>query len=99
MAYKRPQLVNGEFYHIISRTVGDTVVFDDEKDFYRGIFSIYEFNNSNYVSIWKRRREIMNEKRQRPTLPDYNYERKDKRDRFVDILAFSFTFDIKTTER
>ena len=32
----------------------------------------------------------MNEKRQRPTLPDYNYERKDKRDRFVDILAFSF---------
>jgi len=30
MAYKRPQLVNDEFYHIVSRTVGDTVVFDNK---------------------------------------------------------------------
>jgi len=88
MIYKRPQLVNNEIYHVVSRAVGDTVVFDDENDFYRGIFSIYEFNNSNYVSIWKRRREIKLEKRQRPTLPDY--KKMDERDRFVDVLAFSF---------
>lgn len=88
MSYKKPTLVNDEIYHITSRTVGDTIVFDDEKDFYRGIFSIYEFNNKNYVSIWKRRRKIAIEKRQRPTLPDYI--RPDKRDRFVDVLSFSF---------
>jgi len=108
MAYKRPQLVNDEFYHIVSRTVGDTVVFDDENDFYRGIFSIYEFNNINPVSIWQRRKERKKEKElqklieaeiatsdvaqivQRPTSPDYNYERKDERDKLVDVLAFSF---------
>jgi len=85
MAYKRPQLVNGEFYHIVSRAVGDTVVFDNEKDFYRGIFSIYEFNNKNCVSVWKRRKKINQEKKQRSTLPNL-----DERERFVDILAFSF---------
>jgi hypothetical protein len=49
MNNKRPQLVNDEVYHVVIRAVGDTVVFDDEKDFYRGIFSIYEFNTSKYV--------------------------------------------------
>lgn len=84
-------LVNGEIYHIISRTVGDTVVFEDENDFYRGIFSIYEFNNNNYVSIWKRRRErILEKKRQRQTLPDLKYKEIDERDKFVEIFAFSF---------
>ena len=59
---RRAQLVNGEIYHVISRTVGDTVVFNDENDFYRGIFSIYEFNNSKPVNIWLRRQERRREK-------------------------------------
>ena len=89
MIYKRPQLVNGEFYHVVSRTVGDTVVFDDEKDFYRGIFSIYEFNNTNTVEIWLRRKQRKAEKLLeslgRPTSQFI-----DKRERLVDVLAFSF---------
>lgn len=83
---KHSQLVNEEIYHVVSRTVGDTVVFDDENDFYRGIFSIYEFNNANPVSIWDRRRERAAEKKkQGPTLPTLQ-----ERDMFVEVLAFSF---------
>jgi len=86
MSYQRPKLVNNEIYHTVSRTVGDTVVFDDEKDFYRGIFSIYEFNNGNSVNIWKRRKErIIEKKRLRPTSPTLQ-----ERDKLVEVWAFSF---------
>ena len=86
MSYQRPQLINNEFYHVVSRTVGDTIVFDKEADFYRGIFSIYEFNNANNVNMWKRRKERMVEKRRLcPTSPTMQ-----ERDRFVDVSAFSF---------
>jgi len=90
---KRPEFINDEIYHISSRSVGDTVIFEEESDFYRGIFSIYEFNNSDYVSIWKRRREIMFQKRQRRTLPEGLPEEvavNDTRNKLVEILAFSF---------
>lgn len=82
-------LVNGEVYHVISRTVGDTVIFEGENDFYRGIFSIYEFNDSNPVKIWEKRRTRINLKKkivQRPTLHNFV----DKRDKLVEIWAFSF---------
>jgi putative transposase len=103
MNKQRTQLVSGEIYHVISRTVGDTVVFDDENDFYRGIFSIYEFNNDRTVNIWKRRRERSEEKLGlRPTSPEAALEKVGlrptspetaqgkERDRFVEVLAFSF---------
>ena len=86
MGHKNPQLVNNEIYHVISRTVGDTVVFNDEKDFYRGIFSIYEFNNDNPVNIWERRKErIIEKKKLGPTSLTLQ-----ERDMFIEILAFSF---------
>jgi len=92
MVYKKPQLTNGEFYHIVSRAVGDTSVFADEKDFYRGIFSIYEFNNTNPVSIRDRREqrktEKLLEKLSRSRTPGNLIL--DKRERLVDILAFCF---------
>ena len=106
MPINRPQLINDEFYHISSRTVGDTIVFDNENDFYRGIFSIYEFNNINPVNIWRRRQERKKEKATeksiatsdvakillRSTSQDLLQESKkiDQRDKFVEILAFSF---------
>jgi len=100
MNNKQPQLVNDEIYHVISRTVGDTVVFDNEKDFYRGIFSIYEFNNSNPVEIWERRRARASFKKQEKlkivgrltshNFKDINDSYIDERDRLVDIFAFSF---------
>jgi len=83
MNNKRPQLVNGEIYHVVSRAVGDTVIFDDEKDFYRGIFSIYEFNNKNLIEIRKRRSERKKEKASGCPTPA-------TRDLLVEILAFSF---------
>ena len=86
MSRQRPQLVNGEIYHIVSRAVGDTVIFDTEKDFYRGIFSIYEFNNDNPVNIWERRHDRAIEKKKLgPTSPTLQ-----ERDMFVEVLAFSF---------
>lgn len=86
MSYQRPQLVNDEIYHVVSRTVSDTVVFDDEKDFYRGIFSMYEFNNDNSVNMWKRRKERFAEKKRLcPTSPTLQ-----ERDKFVEIWVFSF---------
>ena len=82
MPTQNPQLVTDEIYHIILRGVGDNVIFKNENDYYRGIFSIYEFNNNGVVSVWKRRRERIKEKTgQGQTLPD--------RDLFVEILAFS----------
>ena len=62
MSYKNPPLVNGEIYHVVLRAVGDTSIFNDKNDLYRGIFSLYEFNNSNSVSIWLRRQQRKKEK-------------------------------------
>jgi putative transposase len=86
MGNKNPPLVNDGIYHIATRAVGDTVVFDDEKDFYRGIFSIYEFNNDARVNMWERRRERAAEKKKLgPTSLTIQ-----ERDMFVEIMAFSF---------
>jgi len=86
MGNKNPQLVNDEIYHITLRAVGNTVIFDGEKDFFRGIFSIYELNNKNPVNIWERRRERSVEKKKRgPTSLTLQ-----KRDMFVEVFVFSF---------
>lgn len=90
MPYRKEQFINGEIYHIVSRGIDENLIFKDINDYYRGIFSIYEFNNTNPVSIWLRRRERRMEKLkeslQGPTLHNYS----DKRDKFVEVLAFCF---------
>jgi putative transposase len=88
MSYIKPSLINDEIYHVVSRAVGDTVVFEDEKDFYRGIFSIYEFNNAKRVNIWNRRKQRKKEKIVTSDVTTASVT--DRRDRFVDVLAFSF---------
>jgi putative transposase len=90
MIYQRPKLVNDEYYHVVVRAVGDTVVFVDESDFYRGIFSIYEFNNSEPVEIWERRRARNIFKKNVGRLTSHISEYPDERDRLVDVLVFSF---------
>lgn len=89
MPYREEQFVNQEIYHIILRSIDDNLLFRDINDYYRGIFSIYEFNNDSSVRIWLRRRERKTEKirelLQGPTLHTL-----DKRDKFVEILAFCF---------
>jgi len=56
MSVKRPQLVNGEIYHLVLRGVADSIIFKDKNDYYRGVFSLYEFNDTNPVLIRDRRR-------------------------------------------
>lgn len=84
MPVQRPLLVNDEFYHIILRGVGDSLIFKDVNDYYRGIFSIYEFNTSKLVEIRKRREERKREKASGGPTPA------DERDLLVEVLAFCF---------
>ena len=91
MSYIRPPLINDEIYHVVSRAVGDTEIFNKEADFYRGIFSIYEFNNSTPVRIWLRRIQRKKEKINEKSFAMSDVAiTSDKRNRFVDVLAFSF---------
>jgi len=86
MGNKNPPLVNDGIYHITLRSVGDTTVFEEEKDFFRGIFSIYELNNKNPVNIWERRRaRAVEKKKLGPTSLTLQ-----ERNMFVEIFVFSF---------
>jgi putative transposase len=91
--YKKPQLVSNEIYHVVSRSVGDTIIFDDENDFYRAIFSIYEFNNAKPVEIWERRRarnRFKNIQKSMKAVGRPTSHQIDERDKLVEIFAFSF---------
>jgi putative transposase len=55
MPYRKQQFANGEIYHIIIRRIRDELLFRDIDDYYRGIFSIYEFNTRQAVEIRQRR--------------------------------------------
>lgn len=83
----RPQLVNDEIYHIISRGTGDSVIFQDENDYYRGVFSLYEFNTINSIEI-RKQRELRKKFKASGGATSAIYL--DKRDFFVEILAFCF---------
>ena len=84
MPIKRPQLVNGEIYHIVTRGVGDALIFKDISDYYRGIFSLYEFNDSKRIRIRDRRRARCRAKK------NGQEQFSATRDRLVEILAFYF---------
>lgn len=83
---------NGEIYHIIQRGIEDRKIFLDENDYYRGIFSLYEFNNANPITIRERRAERKKVKSYRGPSPvdlkAMEEEEKLRRDLFVEILAF-----------
>lgn len=83
MAIKRSPLVNNEIYHIILRGVGDTQIFKNDSDRYRGIFSIYEFNTTEPI-------EIRLQRGKRQTVKKHGGQTSDTRDRLVDVLAFCF---------
>lgn len=83
MPIKRPPLVDGEIYHVVVRGVGDQVIFKDIHDYYRGIFSLFEFNNSQPVEIAiKRRKRRLQKSRGEQFF--------DARDPLVEILQFCF---------
>ena len=82
MPTKRPQLVNGEIYHIVIRTVEGLKLFRDKKDYFRMIHDLFEFNDEN-PAISTYRNEIIKAR----TFLARLKERK-KRKLLVEILAF-----------
>lgn len=83
MPIKRPPLVNGEIYHLVVRGVADERIFKDVADYYRGIFSLFEFNTSKPVEIGIQRRKRILQKSKGELFSD-------TRQRFVEILQFCF---------
>ena len=92
MPQRKEKFITGEIYHLTLRVLDDNLIFKDVNDYYRGIFSIYEFNNASPVSIFIRRRDRIVEKR-REKVCDIGSRTiliEDERDKYVEILAFSF---------
>lgn len=95
MPYRKEEFETGEIYHIVSRGLDNNLIFKDVSDYYRGIFSIYEFNNANAITIRDRRLarehikklEAANRGRASDISADLNI---DKRDKFVEVLCFCF---------
>jgi len=83
MPIKRPQLINGEIYHIVIRGVGDFEIFRDDNDYYRAIFSLYEFNTTEPI-------EIREQRRKRKLFKNAGGQSSGTRDLLVEILAFCF---------
>ncbi|GAI18312.1 unnamed protein product, partial [marine sediment metagenome] len=83
MPIKRPQFIKGEIYHTIIRGVGDSLIFKDKSDYYRGIYSIYEFNTTKPTEIRERRH-------QRQKVKASGEPFSDTRNLLVEILAFCF---------
>ena len=88
MPYRKEKFTNDEIYHVILRGLDDSLIFKDINDYYRGIFSIYEFDNAKPIEIRKRRQARKKEKKKENGSPSSAII--DKRDRFVDILCFCF---------
>jgi len=84
MPIQRPPLVNNEIYHIVTRGVGDSLIFKNRDDYYRGIFSLYEFNDANQVLIRDRRRDRIRAKK------SGREQFSAIRDVLVEVLAFYF---------
>jgi putative transposase len=86
MPYRREQFINGEIYHVVVKRIEDRPLFIDTDDYYRGIFSIYEFNDTKPVVIRDRRKaraEIKKLNRDPLSVID-------NRDHLVEILVFCF---------
>jgi len=91
MPYRKEKFENGDIVHVILKGVDGNAIFKDINDYYRGIFSIYEFNNSKSVEIRDRRRTRIQFKKScgGPTSAD-SVDFVDEREKLVEILAFCF---------
>jgi len=88
MPYRKQQFISGEIYHLISRGIDDNIIFKDVNDYYRGIFSIYEFNSVKAVTIQLRRKIRNAFKKKNKKLDTVSII--DERDKLIEVLAFCF---------
>lgn len=84
MPSKRPLLANGEIYHVVIRAIEGLKLFRDEKDYFRMIHDLFEFNDENSASSNYRHCQV-NTKIPRSVLS--SFERKSRKT-IVDIFAF-----------
>ena len=80
----RPQFVNGEIYHVVTRGVEKRPIFSDEPDYYRAIFSLFEFNDKKHVIMRDRRRDRLYHKK----IGQEQFSA--TREMLVEILTFCF---------
>ncbi|MBU4351337.1 transposase [Candidatus Parcubacteria bacterium] len=85
MPQRKRNFVNEEIHHVILKRIGNELLFRDTDDYYRGVFSIYEFNTSKPTEIYIRRRARIAEKKKvgGPT------SHVDERKKLVKVLAFA----------
>lgn len=57
MPIKRPPVVTGEIYHIVVRAVEGTKLFRDQRDDFRMIHDLFEFNDQKAVSSYYRQEQ------------------------------------------
>lgn len=91
MPYRKTEFANGEIYHLVIRRMDDKLLFVDIDDYYRGVFSIYEFNNAKPVVIQKRRRARLFEKRKlvKNGRDPVSSVFVDEREKLVEIIVFA----------
>jgi putative transposase len=78
----RPQFINGEIYHVVTRGVERRPIFTSRDDYYRGVFSLFEFNDEKPVLIKERRKDRLQAKKN--GREQFSADRK----LLVEILAF-----------
>lgn len=88
MPYRKTKFANEEIYHIILRRIGNELLFVDDDDYFRGVFSLYEFNDSKPVEIYKQRQARLAQK-QKDKKEGGPTSHLDKRDKLVEVLAFT----------
>ncbi|MBU2578995.1 transposase, partial [Patescibacteria group bacterium] len=98
MPYRKEQFVNGEIYHVTVKSIDENVIFKNVDDHFRGIFSIFEFNNAKPVVIIECRKARARIKKEFKKIAEQASAESakgrtsdvfdDLRDKFVEVLAF-----------
>lgn len=88
MPYRKEEFANEEIYHLVIRSIDDNLLFRDVNDYYRGIFSIYEFDTTKPVVIRERRRARLQIKKMLKEIANSAAPPNDTRDKLVEVLAF-----------
>jgi len=88
MPVRKEKFINGGIYHLVLRAIDDNLIFKNVDDYFRGVFSVYEFNTTKAVVIRDRRKA---RSRIKKILKKANKDPRfatDSRDKIVEILAF-----------
>ncbi|MBI2450352.1 MAG: transposase [Candidatus Nealsonbacteria bacterium] len=83
MPIKRPPIITGEIYHIVIKAVDRTKLFRDQRDYFRMVHDLFEFNDEKPTSPYYRQ-----EPKHTRTVLVCLEKRHTGRECLVEILAF-----------